>query len=336
MTRARDVGVDALRGVALVSMYVAHTAPVSRLSAFYDLSEYLTYPLFAALVGMGAALGSRSSFGPAAVRGAVLVVVGLLLERLDTNVIIILVYLGLLTWIAYPLARCRTSVVAGTGAAALALAPPVRDSLLDTRVDLYTHGHPTAARLLDYVATGDEYQLLSVIGFAAVGIVLVRLTRASQVLVSASRQVLVGTAVLVAAAAYGAVVRTGPDPMRPYEATWREHGFCLLLVCATSLILLGLVPRLGVIASTLAAMGQMALTLYAAQVCYLWLWAHFLDPGVSDDRWSNTALLTLGSAAVALCWRRLVPAGPARRGPLEGIAEVLVRAHLGRPRAATS
>ena len=86
MTRARDVGVDALRGVALVSMFVAHTAPVTRFSAFDDLSEYLTYPLFADLVGMGAALGRGRRSDPA--------VRGLLIERLDTSVNIILVYLS--------------------------------------------------------------------------------------------------------------------------------------------------------------------------------------------------------------------------------------------------
>lgn len=328
--RARDASVDALRGLALVSMYVAHTAPTTGPGGVFNLSEYLTYPLFSALVGMGAVLGSRRPFGAAAVRGAVLVVAGLLLDELGTNVIIVLVYLGLLTWIVHPLARCRTSVVTAVGAAALVLSSPVRDALLDTRASLYSHGHPTAARLLDYVATGDEYQLLSVVGFAGAGIVLARLTREGAALAGTSRQLLAGGLLLAACGQYALVAQLGSDPMRPYEATWREHGFCLILVAATSLLVLGVAPRLGPIRSALAAMGQMTLTLYVLQVCYLALWAHHLHPGVPDDRWSNTALLTVGSAAVALGWQTLVRRGAFRRGPLEGLTELLVRAHLGR------
>ena len=322
--RPRDKGVDALRGFALISMYVAHTAPDNRLSAVLNLSEYLTYPLFAALVGAGAVLGAGRSFGATAVRGGVLVVLGLLLDHLDAQVIVVLVYLGLLTWIAYPLARCRTAVIAAVGAVALVAAPPVRDALLDTRTELYAHGHATAARLLDYVATGDEYQLLSVLGYAAAGMVVLRLVRSN---VPASRLLATGSAVLLVAGAYGVMVQSAAQ-MRPYEATWREHAFCLLLVLATLLLGLGLAPLLGVVTATLASLGRMALTLYVLQICYLSLWAQ-LNPGVRDDRWSNTLLLTFGSVALALAWPKLVRRGPFRRGPLEGVTELLVEAQRG-------
>jgi uncharacterized membrane protein YeiB len=79
----------------------------------------------------------------------------------------------------------------------------------------------------------------------------------------------------------------------------------------------------------LASMGRMALTLYVLQICYLSLWAHHLHQGVPDDRWSNVALLTVGSVVVALGWPLLVRSGPFRRGPVEGVSELLVRAHLG-------
>jgi uncharacterized membrane protein len=325
--QGRDVGVDALRGFALLSMYVAHTAPDNRLSAALNLSEYLTYPLFAALVGMGAVLGSRRSFNATAVRGGVLVVLGLLLDHLDADVVVVLVYLGLLTWIAYPLARCRTSVIAAVGAVALVAAPPVRDALLDTRTELYAHGHATLARLLDYVATGDEYQLLSVVGFAAAGMVVLRLVR-SGALAARSRQLVAGGVLLVVAGAYGVLVQRAGQ-MQPYEATWREHLFCLLLVLATVLLGLGLAPALGRLTTTLASMGRMALTLYVLQVCYLSLWTQ-LNPGVSDDRWGNTLLLTVGSVALALTWPMLVRSGTFRRGPLEGVTELLVEANAGR------
>ena len=55
MTRRADV--DVVRAVVLVSMYVAHVAPSSGPGRVLELSEYLTMPLFALLVGVGAQLG---------------------------------------------------------------------------------------------------------------------------------------------------------------------------------------------------------------------------------------------------------------------------------------
>ncbi len=309
-------------------MYVAHTAPTSRLDPVLNLTEYLTYPLFAALVGMGAVLSTSRVFGGAAVRGGVLVVLGLLLDRLDAQVVIVLVYLGLLTWVSYPLARCRTGVIAVVGAVALVATTPVRHGLLDTRTSLYVHGHVTAAHLLDYVATGDEYQLLSMIGFAAAGMVLLRLVR-SGTLAGRSRQLVVGSAVLLLAGVYALLVRHVVGHLEPYEASWTEHLFCLLLVVATALLVLGLAPGLGVLSTTSAAMGRMTLTLYVLQICYLSVWAD-QHPGSTDNRWANTAVLILGSVAVALVWPRVVRAGRFRRGPLEGATQLLVDAHLGR------
>ena len=45
-TERRDLGVDLVRGVALVSMYVAHCAPGAGPAHVLILSEYLTMPLF--------------------------------------------------------------------------------------------------------------------------------------------------------------------------------------------------------------------------------------------------------------------------------------------------
>ena len=45
---------DAARGVAVISMFVAHTAPSNGTADVLYLSEFLTFPLFALLVGVGA------------------------------------------------------------------------------------------------------------------------------------------------------------------------------------------------------------------------------------------------------------------------------------------
>jgi hypothetical protein len=312
-------------------MFVAHVAPTDGPGGLLTLSEYLTYPLFAAIVGMGAALGRSQPFGAALVRGGVLVALGLWLDERGAYVVIVLAYLGLLTWVMHPVSRCRTPVVAAVGLGSLVAAPPLRSSLLDQRVQLYLHGHATAARLLDWVVTGNEYRLVSMIGYACLGMVLLREVRGGR-LSSRGRQ-LVGVAVLlVCVFAFGAAARTGGVELHPYEATWREHAFCALLLAFVSLATLVVAPWLGVVARTFAAAGQMALSLYVLQILYLAAYVRRLHPGTpSDDSWSNLALLIVASFVVVVAWRTVVGGGVFRRGPLEGATALLVAAHLGRP-----
>ena len=52
----RLVWVDVARGLALVSMFLAHAAPSGGPGGALHLTEFLTAALFAALVGVGAAL----------------------------------------------------------------------------------------------------------------------------------------------------------------------------------------------------------------------------------------------------------------------------------------
>jgi hypothetical protein len=326
----RDLGVDALRGVALMSMFVAHVAPSDGPGGLLNLSEYLTYPLFAAIVGMGAWLGRDQPFGAALVRGGVLVVLGLWLDERGSFVIIVLAYLGLLTWVMHPLSRCRTPVVAVVGGLSLVAAPPLRHALLDQRLRLYLHGHTTVPRLLDWVVTGDEYRLVSMVGYACLGMVLVREVRGGR-LSTRARQWSAVAVLLVGVVVFGAAGRTGVVELHPYEATWREHAFCALLLALVALSTVVVAGSLGVATRAFAAVGQMALSLYVLQILYLAAYVHDIHPGLTaDDSWGNLALLVVGSFLLVLAWRTVVRRGVFRRGPLEGVTALLVRAHLGR------
>ena len=53
---SRRTDVDVVRFLALVSMYVAHVTPVQGPAHVFELSEYLTMPLFALLVTAGSPL----------------------------------------------------------------------------------------------------------------------------------------------------------------------------------------------------------------------------------------------------------------------------------------
>ena len=121
----RRTDVDLVRFLALASMYVAHVAPVPGPAHVLELSEYLTMPLFALLVGVGAQLGVWAA-GPAtrrwwwsmAVRATVLVGLGLVLDLAGAQVVIVLVHLGVLVLVAGPLARLPLAAVVAVAVAA--------------------------------------------------------------------------------------------------------------------------------------------------------------------------------------------------------------------------
>ena len=129
-TRRLD-GLDAARGLAVVSMLVAHLSPVG---GVLDVSEYLTAPLFAVIIGisMGVRLTERR---PAptwflldnAQRGLVLIVLGVLLQAIYAQIDVVLPYLGVLIIVLAPLALLlhRVPVLTVGLAGALAVVGPI-------------------------------------------------------------------------------------------------------------------------------------------------------------------------------------------------------------------
>ena len=84
----RDLTIDAARGTALVSMFIAHAAPSGGPGDVLNLSEFLTAALFATLVGAGAQQSAwhRTPWAVTIVRGGSLIGVGLLLHELGAQV----------------------------------------------------------------------------------------------------------------------------------------------------------------------------------------------------------------------------------------------------------
>ncbi len=323
----RDLRVDVVRALALISMFVAHCAPAGGPGNVLILSEYLTYPLFAALVGSGAVLADRRLTGPGGVRawwsvlvrGAVLVGVGLLLERAGAQIVVVLVYLGLLTWVAAPLARARTSVIAGVALVAYVAAPILHDSFVDDRTDLLVAGHATQVRLLDLLVTGESYRLSSMIFFAAVGMLLTRYLLAK----GPALQLRLGVVTGLAAGVLLAASRVGVVSIEPYVPTPAEHLFDALLLSAVFLIGIALATLAAPATEPVAWVGQMSLTLYAAQIYWLAYYVKTLHPGEPDDSWANVAILVVGSFVLAAAWHLVVRRGRWSRGPLEGATAFL-------------
>ena len=129
--RGRLVWVDVARGLALVAMMVAHTAPAGGPGGVLHLSEHLTAPLFAALVGVGARLeaewlGRGRAVPRALVRAAALCGATWLTGLFGAAVVNVLAHLAVLTVLmallaALPLAaHLVLAVLAGGGGLLLA------------------------------------------------------------------------------------------------------------------------------------------------------------------------------------------------------------------------
>lgn len=95
---------DAARGVAVLSMFVAHVAPGGGIIL---LSEFLTAPLFALLIVVSLAFSwrNRRTAAPAwyavqAARGGVLIILGMLLQLVYWQIAAVLQALGVLTIVA--------------------------------------------------------------------------------------------------------------------------------------------------------------------------------------------------------------------------------------------
>jgi hypothetical protein len=313
-------------------MYVAHVAPVPGPARVLELSEYLTMPLFALLVGVSAQLGARSATGvrwwrSTAVRAAVLIGLGVALERAGAQVVIVLVHLGVLVLVAGVLTRLSTVAVAAVATAATVAGPVLLGRAAPGAVD--EGGWATAAQ--DVVWGGGPYRLLTMVVYAALGIVVsrwwLRGAPARSVLLPGA----VGVVLLMAAAVMLAAEQLGRIDLVPYSGTLQETVLDVLLT--VGVLGVGLASARGVArvragrraVSVLAAAGAMTLTLYAIQVLWLAYDVRVLHPGQADDSWANLAVLVGGSLVLAATWVALVRREPWRKGPVEGLVGALVR-----------
>ena len=298
----RDPGVDVVRGVAVLSMFIAHFAPSDGPFKLLMLSEFLTAPLFALLVGVGAQLGrNRSSARSTLVRAGVLIALGLWLQRLSTQIVEVLLWLGLLTLVCWALVRLSTTGVAVVATVLYALGPVLHERLIgDGRLIVMILAADPVDRLTDFIV------------WAGAGILVVRLVK---------RRVVVGITALLATAALFALDKAGVASLDPYSGTYQQNAFSALLsvavFCGAS-VLLGRVWAL-------AAVGGMSLSLYVAQFLVDWAYLATQPVGTFDDSWAIVAAMILGSVAAAVAWHLRFGSlrSRFRRGPLEGLVGML-------------
>ena len=315
-----------LRGLALVSMFVAHCAPDDGPFRLAALTEFATAPLFALLIGISAMLADRGNAGltvafvRAGVRAAVLVALGLWIEPWGAQVDVVLVYLALPTLFAPPLARLPDTVLLGIATTSWAAAPALLSWGRTRSTEALVAGDDVGHRLWDVVVAGPHYRLTTLLVFTCLGIVLWRWTRA----VPAWSAGLAGLVALAGAALLIAAKTSGRLAFEPYDGSHLEIVLEVLLVGGFALAWFAVVPERFCLPA-LAAAGSMTLSVYVLQVAYLAWYVRELHPGERDDAWGNVGVLCVGALVLPMAWRSLVSREPWSRGPLEGATAAVTR-----------
>ncbi len=300
------------------------------------LSEYLTFPLFAMLVGVGAQLGARAHGArrhlvSTCVHAVALLGLGWLLDQAGAQVIIVLAPLGVLTLLMWFIVRLPTWAVAAVGATAAALAPWVAESTEPVRTRLMMEQSP-ALWWFELLAS-DSYPQIVLVLMACAGVLLTRLLLPA----TGVRRVPAAVAAVVflaLAAAWRVADLVGVVDLIAYETVWPVLAFdlCLAAALVAGCLVIGAMDQGGVraLVRTVADAGSMTLTLYALHVVWLAWWVRVLRPALSDDAWLNVVGMTVGALVLAAVWTRLPWPARWRRGPVEGMLAQTVAALEGR------
>ena len=286
-------------------MLVAHLCPAG---GIFNVSEYLTAPLFAVIIGISMGLKLDERRPPAGTflldnlqRGLVLVVLGVLLQSLYSQIDVVLPYLGVLVVVLAPLALLlhRVPVLTLGIAGALAVVGPlVVERAREASTTVAGGGTPD---LLGWVATGHSYRLVSFLPMALGGLAL------ASVLRRAARPpegyLVAGVLFVLSVAAYG-LGRGTPDGSAAYSGTTAEVVGATFLAAATvvaSCVVVDLLRRVGAgaVLGPWLSTGRLALTAYTLQILYLTVIQIAVGPR-RDDSWlilGSTTLVVVGG-----CW----------------------------------
>ena len=149
LQRDRYLVPDVARGVAILAMLIAHAGPLMVDQPFAtaflqgQLND-LASPLFAVTMGAAAAIvlakagtgaGARLTvIGQNAIRGVILVLLGLLLSTWGSWIAVVLSFLGIVLAIGTPLVLLRSRALIAVLAVVLVLSAPVNDLVLTLTV----------------------------------------------------------------------------------------------------------------------------------------------------------------------------------------------------------
>lgn len=326
-------GLDAARGLAVVSMLVAHLSPVGGST---NLTDYLTAPLFAVIIGVSMGIQLDERRPPAGTfvrdnlqRGLVLVLLGVLLQGLYAQIDVVLPYLGLLVIVLAPLALLlhRMPVLTlGLAGAGAAVGPLLVDRARIAATENAATWPQWWSDVVQWLAAGPSYRVVSFLPMALGGLAL------SSVLRRAGRSpegyAVAGVLFATSLGAYLLGAATVDGSAAYSGATAEVVGGTLLAAGSViaSFLLVELARGVGAgrVLDPLLSTGRLALTAYTVQILWLALLAALRDDAPDDAWWilASTTVIVVGG-----CWLLERVTGT---GPLEWLVHWL-RPRPGRP-----
>lgn len=322
-TAGRVIGIDLARCAALISMFIAHGAPGGGPGDVLNLSEFLTAPLFAFLLGAGAFFSSQrmgfpALFASSVVRAIVLVAVGLYIGTWGAQIDIVLEYLGLLSLLMAPLVFLPSWALAALAVGTWWFAASARTYFQAQAIQASLDGS-YAAYLYEWMFTGHNYQVFTLLTYACVGAVIASLIERWGVWGDVALA-------LLGSLATGALFwysRFAVAEFVPYTSSRLEIAFSLAACLATvgwCCLLARAVAGREHLAGVPVAAGRMTLSLYVLHIAVLALYSTYAPAyglPASDKSWAMMFGLILGALLFAWTWQRLLGQTFLRRGPLE-------------------
>ncbi|KQQ06125.1 MULTISPECIES: DUF418 domain-containing protein [unclassified Rathayibacter] len=308
---------DALRGIAIVAMLVAHAMPLlpsQRTGAIgfvtSNLSD-LASPLFALVMGMSAALvlarpgasGGRVVLQNA-IRAVILIALGLWLSTWGTWIAIVLAFLGVVLAVGTPILLLRSRLVAAIAVVVVVVGAPLNAAVAAAADPLVRYSQTPAGYALNWVFVGPTYRATSLLPFFLLGALLLRH--------GFRRDRLLAVLAVVAVLAY---------PARPLlkRATGLEfvsgsypdtlHDLGLVLAVYVVVVLIATAKTAQTVFLPFRAVGSLALSVYVLQVGVVAALAAAGYGYTNDTPWAF-ALLLLGVWAAGVLWWRFCGTGP--------------------------
>lgn len=310
---------DVLRGVAIVAMLLAHAMPYlpdvpHPLRFVMSNVNDLASPLFALVMGMSAqltwnaALRADRVFVQQALRGVVLIVLGIWVSTWGAWVAVVLAHLGLLLLVGVPLLRLRTAWVAAVAVATLVISDPL-NAVARAQAGILT-ANPVVHFFADLTVLGHSYRLTNLLPFFLLGALLLRhgLRRSRRLWIIAGIVPVAYLARPVAERLTGLTFPSGSylDTSHDTALVLAVYAIVVLLAGVSAPAAQRAVSRVFV---PLSAWGRLALSLYLLHVGVIALWmAAFGWPSRNEPvGWILTVVAPL---LVAWVWNRKLGLGP--------------------------
>ncbi|WP_175494071.1 DUF418 domain-containing protein [Herbiconiux ginsengi] len=322
----RILGLDVARGIALIGMLFAHTVPETEAETVFDGRSSILFAVIAG-VSIGLMTGGQRGVAPdargraarvVALRGLLLIILGVALTAFDTPIAIILDTYGFLFLLAIPLLYAPHWLIAIVAAAA-ALLGPLAVTAIGDAIDGAT-GQAAVVLESEWLFFPERwldgtYPAPVWLAYIAIGLLIarsgIRKTRVQFTLV------VVGSLAAVAAYAVAAVLS---QPVLAHDDSTAEviasGGVAVAVIGALVWLSESTPARVRTVSARIlwpiSSAGSMPLTVYSAQIVVLWL-VIANHPTAGLLGWQSLPLffaLAIPTLVVTSLWRLRFEQGP--------------------------